>query len=103
MPQAERKDLLLDLFQGQLVIIPHPDELFDLFVLLCGNMYLAVVMVGQAARDQSRVPFVRLDPFLPGGNRHRRRGKDHALHIVRSQLPLQRITQTPSFITAYGL
>ena len=101
VPQTERKDLLLDLFQCQLMIVPHPNELLDLFIFLCGNVNFTVIIVSQTACDQSCVPFVRLDPFLAGGNRHRRWGKNHTLHIVRSQFPLQRITQTPSFITAY--
>ena len=38
VPQAEGKDLLLHLFEGKLMVIPHADKFLGLFILLCRDM-----------------------------------------------------------------
>ena len=101
MTQAEGKGLLFHLLQRQTVIIPHPYKLFDLLILLCGNVYLTIVVVSKATRNKLRIPFVCLDQLLPSGNRHGRRSQNNALDIVRRQIPIQRKSQATSFITAY--
>ena len=35
VPQAERKDLLLHFFNGKLMVVPHADVFFGLFILFC--------------------------------------------------------------------
>jgi len=82
MPQAEGKNLLLDLFQGKTVVIPHPNEFLDLLILLCGNMHRTVIMVCKASGDHGCVALICFDPLFPARHRHTCRCKDHALHIV---------------------
>ena len=67
MSPAEGKDLLFDLLQCQLVIVPHTDKLFDLFVLLRQDMYLIVVVVSKTTCNERSVTFVRLYPFFSVG------------------------------------
>ena len=82
MPQTEGQYLLFDLFQGQTVVIPHPNEFLDLLILLCGNMHRAVIMVRKASGDHGCITSVCFDSLFPAWHRHTCRRKNHALHIV---------------------
>lgn len=56
MPQAEGEDLLLDLLQGQLVVILHPEILLELLILFGGNVYRAIVVIGQTTNGPGGHP-----------------------------------------------
>ena len=45
MAKTERQDLLLDLFQCEFVILPHPNIFFHLLILFRWDMYRAVIMM----------------------------------------------------------
>ena len=63
----EGKNLLLDLFQGKTVVIPHPNEFLDLLILLCGNMHRTVIMVRKASGDYGCVALICFDSLFPHG------------------------------------
>lgn len=86
VPQAESKDLLLHLFQCELMILPHPDILFDLLILLRGDMHRTVIMMGQAPGNQRSVTLVGFHFFLADRFWHCSRGKDDALHVMACKL-----------------
>jgi len=48
VPQAEGKDLLLHFLKGELMIVPHSDILLGLLILLSGDVYRRVIIMGQA-------------------------------------------------------
>ena len=56
--QAESEDLLLYLFQCELVILPHSDILLDLLILLRRDMYRAVITMGQTPCNQSGITLI---------------------------------------------
>lgn len=57
--QAEGKDLLLYLLECQLVVVPHPDEFLDLFLISCWHIDLMVEMVGKAPGNRFGITFIR--------------------------------------------
>ncbi len=38
MLQAEGEDLLFNLFEGEFMVVSHPDKLLDLFIFICRDM-----------------------------------------------------------------
>ena len=65
MPEAERKDLLLDFLQRQLVVIPHPDVFFGFLIFRGRNMNCTVVMMSQTSGNLLGISFVGLYLLFP--------------------------------------
>lgn len=63
--QAECIDFLLHFFQGQLMVIPHADIILHLFILASWDIHRAVIMVGKAFCNVTRIPLIRFDFFFP--------------------------------------
>ena len=84
--QAESEDLLLYLFQCELVVLPHSDIPFDLLILLRGDMNRAVITVGKTPGDQCSVTFVRFHFFSASWFWHCSRGKNHTFHVMACKL-----------------
>ena len=58
MAKTERQDLLLDLFQCEFVILPHPNIFFHLLILFRWDMYRAVIMMCKTSCNQGSISFV---------------------------------------------
>ena len=63
LTETEGVDLLLDLFQRQFVIIPHPEVFLNRGILICWNMNRVVAAIGKALCDHRCITFVGFDPF----------------------------------------
>ena len=99
--QAECIDFLLHFFQGQLMVIPHADIILHLFILSSWDIHRAVIMVGKAFCNVTRIPLIRFDFFLSLNYRHGGWCQDNTCDIMLCQLVVQGIAQASCLITAY--
>ena len=63
MPKNKRIDLLFQLFQCQLMIVPHPDVFFDSVIFTGRNIDRMISAVTQTLRDQTGISPIRFDPL----------------------------------------
>ena len=63
VPENKRIDLLLQLLKCKLVIIPHPEILFDSIVFAGGDINRMVTAVTQTLCDQTGITLIRFDPL----------------------------------------
>ena len=100
--QAERIDLLLELLQRYLVIVPHTDELLDGVVIAGRDVDAAVGPIGKALSYPLCVPRIRLYS-LTFACHHRGWSKNDTFNSLLFQLLVQRKTQTTGLVAAEKL
>ena len=101
MAKTKRKDLLLDLFQSKLMIIPHAKEF--LCLLICGSRYVnrTVVMLSQAFRNNLSITFICLNTLSAALLQHGSWSEYNTLHMLRHKLMIEGVAEATSLITAY--
>ena len=86
VPQAERKNLLLHLFKGKLMIIPHAEVFLGLFILICRDMNRRIIMVRQASGNKRSVTLICFYSLLALLLKHSSRCKNDTFHVMICQL-----------------
>lgn len=85
---AERLDLLLDLLEGDLVVIAHTDEILDGGVLLGGDMDGAEGTEGKTTCNLHGIAAIGFDLVMVEGG-HGGRCKDSAMNAVLLELAVE--------------
>ena len=101
MTETEGVDLLLDLFQRQFVIIPHPEVFLNRGILICGNMNRVITTIGKALCDHHRITFVGFDPF-PLLSQHRCRCQDCAFDTGFGQLVIKGVAEAAGLVATFN-
>ena len=101
MPKDKRIDLLLQLFQCQLMVIPHPEILFDCVIFSGWDIDRMISAVAQALRNQMCIPLIRFDPLSLRGKHGRRREND-TFDPGAHELMIKGITEAACLVTAFN-
>ena len=101
VPENKRVDLLLQFFQRQLMVVPHPEILLDGIIFAGRDINRVISAIAQTLRDQTRIALIRFDS-LSLLSEHSCWRKNDTFDSGSCELVLKGIAEAASLVTAFN-